>query len=309
MLKTYKYRLYPTKSQSEAIDAMIETHRHLYNNALAERKNSWEEKQEIISGYDQSRAYTQERKVNEYYQQTNSASCGRTLRRLDHAFNDFFRRVKSGEKPGYPRFKGRNRFSSIEFKYGNGMKLKDKGLYVQHIGDIKIRLHRPVEGKIKTGIIKKQAEQYYVCFSVEFTPEFLEPTGHNVGLDMGISKLVITSDGQFFPQPKYLRQMEAKLRCAQRKVARRQNGSNRRRKAVLELQKLHQHVANQRRDMAQAGRQAVKVDPKYTSQICSGCGEIVKKGLSVRIHECPHCNLVLDRDVNAAINILQRALG
>jgi putative transposase len=221
-------------------------------------------------------------------------------------------------------------------------------------------LHRPVEGKIKTGIIKKQAEQYYVCFSVEFTPEFLEPTGHNVGLDMGISKLVITSDGQFFPQPKYLRQMEAKLRCAQRKVARRQKGSNRRRKAVLELQKLHQHVANQRRDMAhkiarelvnsydliamedlnikgmvrnhhlaksisdaswntfmnvltgkaeEAGRQAVKVDPKYTSQICSGCGEIVKKGLSVRIHECPHCNLVLDRDVNAAINILQRALG
>ena len=360
MFKTYKYRLYPSDKQMRAIDVMLETHRYVYNRALAERTTSWEERKESVSWFDQNASYKDQRQTDEYYQKTNFSSCQRTLRRLDKAFRAFFRRVKAGQKPGYPRFKGYGRFDSIEFTYGNGISVKDKALYVQHIGNVKIKLHRPVDGKIKTAIIKRQAGKYYVCFSVEFTPIFLEPTGANVGLDLGISKLVTTSDGQFFEPPKYLRQAERQLRRLQRKIARRKKGSNRRRKAIRELQVLHQHIANQRRDNAhkiarelvnkydliaiedlnvqgmiknhhlaksitdaawstftnilsckaeEAGRTVTKAAPHYTSQMCSGCGEIVKKSLSVRVHKCPFCNLVLDRDINAAINILNKCLG
>jgi len=359
MVKTYKYRLYPGDKQIQAIDAMLETHRHVYNDALAERKTSWEERKESVSYGQQSASYKAARESNEYYQKTNFSSCQRTLRRLDKASKSFFRRVKAGETSGYPRFKGRNRFDSMEFTYNDGVRIKGKVLYVQHIGNIKIKLHRPIDGIIKTGIIKRQAGRYYICFSVEVEVQHLPSTGATVGLDMGVTNLVTTSDGQFFPPPKYLRQSERQLRRLQRKVARRKKGSNRRRKAVLELQRLHQHIADQRRDTAhkiarylvesydiiavenlntqgllknhhlaksiadaswntfintlickaeEAGRTVSKVDPRYTSQVCSGCGEIVKKDLSVRVHDCPYCNLVLDRDVNAARNILNRAL-
>ena len=361
MQKTFKYRLYPTGKQTQAIDETLETHRRIYNNALAERKNSWEERQKSVSYREQSASYKAAREANEYYQRTNFSSVQRTLRRLDKAFKAFFRRVKSGETPGYPRFKGHNRFDSIEFTYSDGVRIRDNGkLYIQHIGEVKIKQHRPITGTIKTVIIKRKAGRYYVCFSVEYQPQPLESSGAVAGIDMGVSNLVATSDGQFFEPPKYLRQSERRLRRQQRKVARRKKGSNRRRKAVRNLQRTHEHIANQRNDTAhkiarklvneydtiavenlntagllknrhlaksiadaawntfiiiltqkaeEAARKVIKVDLRYTSQECFCCGAIVKKDLSVRIHSCPFCGLVLDRDVNAAKNILQKALA
>jgi len=362
MLKTFKYRLYPTRKQIQAIDETLETHRRIYNDALAERKNSWEESQKSVSYGDQSASYKIVRGTNEYYQRTNFSSVQRTLKRLDKAFSAFFRRIKAGEdEPGYPRFKGRNRFDSIEFTYSDGTKIRDNGkLYIQHIGEVKVKWYRPVVGNIRTAIIQRKAGKYYVCFSAECEAQPLEPTGAVIGLDMGISNLVTTSDGEFFESPKYLRQSEHKLRRQQRKVARRKKGSNHRRKAVRVLQRTHGYIANQRKDTAhkiarklvneydiiavedlntsgllrnhhlaksiadaawntfililtskaeEASRRLVKVDPRYTSQECSQCGEIVKKALSVCIHSCPYCGLVLDRDVNAAINILNKAIA
>lgn len=361
MHKTFKYRIYPTGKQAKALDDMITTHRFIYNRALSARKEAWEGRQESVSYSDQSASYKVDRRTNEYYQSTNFNSVQRTLRRLDKVFKAFFRRVKTGEKPGYPRFKGYNRFHSVEFTYDNGIKIRDNGkLYMQHIGEIRLKQHRPIVGTIKTGTIFRKAGRYYICFAAEYEAQPLEPTGAVVGLDMGINKLVTTSDGEFFVPPKYLRQSERKLRRQQRRVSRRKKGSNRRRKAVRNLQRTHEHIRNQRRDTAhkiarklvdtydaiavedlntkgmlknhslaksiadaawntfivilgqkaeEAGRKLIKVDPKYTSQDCSTCGERVKKDLSVRIHSCPYCGLVLDRDINAAKNILQKALA
>lgn len=361
MLKTYKYRLYPTAKQRAAIDDAIDRHRWLYNEALARRRDAYQDRQESLSYYDQSRWLTANRKeADSSYVMLNFSSCQRTLRRLDKAFKAFFRRIKSGDTPGYPRFKAYNRFDSIEYTYNDGVRIKDGKLYAQNIGNIKVKFHRHVDGIIKTAVIRRKADRYYVCFAADCIPKTLEKTGAVVGLDMGISNLVTTSDGKFFAPPKYLRQSEKKLRRIQRMVSRRKKGSNRRRKAVRQLQRLHEHIANQRLDTAhkiaksiidrydivaienlntlglmknhhlaksiadaswniftailsfkaeEAGKQVVKVDPKYTSQLCSNCGEIVKKDLSVRVHDCPHCGISLDRDVNAAINILEKALG
>jgi len=339
---------------------MISRHRWLYNEALAQRKSAYEERQESISYYQQSAWLTSDRKEQDRFVCLNFSSCQRTLRRLDKAFQAFFRRIKSGETPGYPRFKGYNRWNSVEFTYSDGCKIRENGkLYVQNIGELKIKLHRPVNGKIKSLVIKRQAGKYYACFSVEEETKPLPKTGAVVGIDMGVSNFVTTSDGEFFKPPKYLRKSEKKLRRLQRAVARKVKGSKNRRKAVRNLQNCHQHIAGQRRDTShkiarqlvnqydviavedlntpglvknhhlaksimdaawntfililiakavEAGHKVVKVNPRYTSQDCSSCGNRVKKDLSIRIHDCPHCGLNLDRDVNAAINILNRGL-
>ena len=281
------------------------------------------------------------------------------LRRLDKAFKAFFRRVKAGEKPGYPRFKGKGRYDSITFpSYGDGCKLKGNRLYVQHVGQIKIKLHREIAGRIKTVTVRRQADLWFVTFSCEVESHRLPPTGKAVGVDLGIESFAITSDGEFFESARYLRNAERNLKRLQRQVSRRKKGSNRRKKAVQQLARAHMRVACQRRDTAhkvarslvnrydliavedlnirgmlknhhlaksisdagwnlfvtilkakaaEAGRQVVEVDPRNTSQICSGCGEIVPKLLSQRWHSCPHCDTSLHRDVNAAVNILRRA--
>jgi len=360
LLKTYKYKVYPTKKQTIALDDIISKHRWLYNEALGQRKTAYEERQESVSYFQQSAWLTKDRQEQDRFVTLNFSSCQRTLRRLDKAFQAFFRRIKSGDIAGYPRFKGYNRFDSVEYTYSNGCKFRDNGkLYIQNIGEIKIKLHRSIKGVIKTMTIKREAGRYYVCFSVEEIATPLPKAGKVIGIDLGISNFVTTSDNQFFAPPKHLRKSEKKLRRLQRSVSRKTKDSKNRRKSVRNLQRLHGHIASQRNDTAHkiarelvdhndvivvedlntqglvknhhlsksimdaswntfvltliakaeyAGRKVIKVDPKYTSQLCSQCGNIVKKDLSVRIHSCPHCNLILDRDINAARNILARGL-
>jgi putative transposase len=339
---------------------MISKHRWLYNEALGQRKTAYEERQESVSYFQQSALLKIERQEQDRFANLNFSSCQRTLRRLDKAFQAFFRRIKSGDIAGYPRFKGYNRFNSVEYTYSDGCKFRDNGkLYIQNIGEIKIKLHRSIKGVIKTMTIKREAGRYYVCFSVDEMVFTLPKTDNVIGIDLGISNFVTTSDSQFFAPPKHFRKSEKKLRRLQRSVSRKIKGSKTRRKSVRNLQRCHQHIANQRRDTAHkiakklidqygiisvenlntqgliknhhlaksimdaswnifvmiliakaeyAGRKVIKIDPKYTSQLCSQCGNIVKKELSVRIHNCPHCNLILDRDINAARNILARGL-
>ena len=126
MICTYKYRLYPSKKQAQTIDETLNRHRWLYNEALAQRKDGWEQEKKSVSYVTQAKWLTQHRKENETYQNLNVSSCQRTLRRLDKAFCAFFRRVKTGETPGYPRFKGYNRFDSVEFTYSDGIRLRGK---------------------------------------------------------------------------------------------------------------------------------------------------------------------------------------
>jgi putative transposase len=181
----------------------------------------------------------------------NFASCQDVLRRVDKAFQAFFRRVKAGQKAGYPRFKPVTRFHSYTFPmYGNGCKLREHNrLYIQGVGELKVKLHREVAGEIKTVTLTKTCGKWYACFSVILpSPDPLPATGNVTGIDVGISSFAVLSDGTAIKNPRYCQTTQAKLRRVQRKVSRRKKTSNRRKKTVQQLSRVHRHIKNQRRD-------------------------------------------------------------
>jgi putative transposase len=191
----------------------------------------------------------------------NHMSCQDILRRVDKTFQGFFRRIKHGQKAGYPRFKPQSRFHSYTFpKYGNGCKLREnKKLYIMGVGELKVKLHREVTGRIKTVTLTKTCGKWYVCFRVIVPdPSPLLATGTVTGIDVGVSSFAVLSDGTTIKNPRYHQTTQAKLRRAQRKVCRRKKSSNRRRKAVKHLQQVHNHIKNQRNDFHhQVARQLI----------------------------------------------------
>ncbi|HVA90131.1 MAG TPA: transposase, partial [Chloroflexota bacterium] len=168
MHKAFKYRCYANRAQEAALETLLETHRWLYNRALAERKDAWESERRTVRYPEQSGHLKEDRRTNPYLGATNFSSCQATLRRLDRAFSAFFRRLRAGQTPGYPRFRGAGRFDSVEFpKYGDGCRLNDSRAEFQGVGALKLKLHRPVEGTIKTMTIRREAGKWYVVCSCD----------------------------------------------------------------------------------------------------------------------------------------------
>ena len=339
----------------QVINQTIETCRRLYNYFLEDRIYTFKEIKSSVSKIEQINQLPNLKKNNTYYKAVHSQVLQEVAARLDKAYDNFFRRVKSGkEKPGFPKFKGRQHYDSFCYPQ-SGFSIDDNRLVLSKIGAVKIKLHRPIGGSIKTCSIVRKNDKYYACFSCEVEVQVLPVTDSVVGIDVGVADFVITSDGQFFPKVDTYRKAEKHLKYLQRQVNRRVKGSNRRRKAMKLLAKQHEKVANQRKDIAHkvsteliqnndmvahedlqiknmvknhnlaksindaawnklfqflaykasdAGRQVIAVPPYQTSQICSCCGELVPKKLSQRWHDCPYCGLSIQRDVNAAINIL-----
>ena len=359
ILKTYKYRLYPTPSQSRKLDQTVETSRRWYNTCLEERKTAWETEKRSVGKYEQLAKVKEYRKANPYAGQVHSHILQVVVVDLDKSFQGFFRRLEAGEAPGYPRFKGSNRFDSFGLKeYGNGFKIDGRRLRISGIGRIRVRWHRPIEGKIKTVRIRRQAGKWYACFACEVAEQNLPATGKAVGVDVGIHHLLATSENEVVENPRWYRMEQRKLRVIQRRVSRRKMGGSNRRKAVLDLQRQQLHIANSRKDYLEklshhlianydvialedlqiqgmvrnhhlsksildagwgylkmrlvskavdAGREVIFVNPAYTSKTCSSCGAGFENlTLADRWVDCS-CGLSIDRDVNAACNILKRA--
>jgi putative transposase len=174
------------------------------------------------------------------------------LHRLDRAFAACFRRVQAGEQPGYPRFQGRDRYTSFTYpqvgEHG-GATLDGGILSLSKIGRLPLRLHRPLQGTPKTVTISKEADGWYACFSCAEVPtEPLPVTGRETGIDVGLKVFLMTAEGEEVANPRHYRRAERQLARAQRRVSRRKKGSKRRRKAVALLRRKHQHVQRQRRD-------------------------------------------------------------
>lgn len=253
MKRTYKYRAYPTLTQSRALHTQIDEACRLYNAALQERKESWATHRVGVTLYSQSLQLKEIREAGNLGIPHFDAS-KEVLRRVDRAFSVFFRRVKAGEKnPGYPRFRSHNRYDSITFpQYPSGAKIRPTGrLYIQGVGEIKIRWHRkiPIDATIKTLTAKREAGKWFVCFSVEIPdPNKAPELSSAVGIDVGLTTFAVMSDEKEVANPRYYRHAERRLKLVQRKISRRNKYSNRRAKARQELARAHVHVANQRRD-------------------------------------------------------------
>lgn len=395
--KAYKFRLYPSKKLVEKLQWVLDRCRELYNAALQERRDAYEirvkrhpnyyneewrkqaAKECTISLYDQYKDLTEAKTIREEYQDIPIAVLRDPLQRVHRAYQAFFRRVKAGQAPGYPRFQSKGHYDSFTFTDSQGFSLtQDNRLCLYKIGTIKVKMHRPIEGKIKTCTIKREGEHWYVAFSCEIEQEAqYHSSEESVGADLGLLHFATLSTGETIENPRHYRKAEAKLKKLQESLSRKKRGSNRRKKAIKAVAKAHRKVASQRKDFLhkesrrlvtkyqmivfedlqaanlskrpkpkqdengrylpngasakaglnksirdagwsqfvtycrykaeEAGGTVVQVDPKYTSQVCSGCGAVVQKTLEERWHECS-CGCSLDRDHNAAINILRLGL-
>lgn len=244
---TFKFRLYPTKQQAEMLAWTLGSCRELYNAALQERRDAWRINRESINFAGQSAQLVEIKQVRPELNGIYSQVLQDTLHRVDKTFKSFFGRVKRGSKAGFPRFRSRSRYDSFTYPQ-LGFSLHGSHLCLSKIGKVKIKLHRPIEGQIKTLTIKREAGRWYACFSVETETQPLPVRTESVGVDVGLLSFATLSDGTKIDNPRYYREAQKQLRIAQRKVARRKKGSHRRRKAIQLLQRAHAQVRNQRAD-------------------------------------------------------------
>lgn len=255
MKKTFKYRLYPNKQQKEKINQTLETCRILYNSFLAERKETYEKEQKKITCFDQINSLPKRKATNSFLGEVFSQILQDIARKVNKSFQNFFRRIG---KVGYPRFKGKFRYDSFTYPQG-GFKIIQGQLWLSKVGFVNIKLHREIEGIVKTCSIIVKNGKYYACFACEVEPKPLTKTGKKVGIDMGLTSFLTTSSGELKEAPKTYRKAEKDLVKAQRKVSRRIKRSERRKKAVVLLAKQHEKVSNQRKDLAhKLSRELVK---------------------------------------------------
>lgn len=259
MRRSYKFLLRPTSKQVTALEACLEDTRQLYNAALEERREAWRMGRHRVTVYSQGAQLRDIRKSDPERYGRWAHSCERAaVRRLDRAFRAFFRRVKAGEAPGYPRFKGRGWWDSVEWpEHGHGCKWDSvphptvTRVYLMGIGHVRAHQHRPVKGRVKTVTVKRQGARWYVVLSCDDVPaEPLPATGVAAGIDMGVASFLTISDGSHVPNPRYLAASAARVGDAQRDLSRKKRGSKRRRKAVAGVAKLHEKVRRRRLDHA-----------------------------------------------------------
>jgi putative transposase len=258
MRRSYKFLLRPTAHQRAALEACLEDTRQLYNAALEERREAWRMRKANITFYSQDAQLKEIRAADPEQYGRWAFSCERAaIRRLDRAFKAFFRRVKAGEAPGYPRFRGRGWFDSIEWEHKSGAVWDSvphptvTRVKLQGIGHIRAHQHRAVRGTVKTVRAKREGGRWYVILSCDDVPaEPLEPTGATIGIDMGIASFLTTSDGGHVPNPRPLVAAADRLAAAQRALARKKRGSTRRRKTVRKVAALHGKVRRGRLDHA-----------------------------------------------------------
>ncbi|WP_329580281.1 RNA-guided endonuclease InsQ/TnpB family protein [Streptomyces sp. NBC_01361] len=265
MIRAYKFLLRPTVGQQAALGEMLCDHCSLYNGALQERRDAYRHASKTSIKYAMQsaqlkgiRSFDPERQGRWSF-----SSQQATLRRLDRAFAAFFRRIKSGDTPGYPRFRGVNWFDTVDFpKDGDGCRWDSTPhdpvtrVRFQGVGHVKVNQHRPVVGKVKTVSVKREGRKWFVVLTAEQAqPEPLPKTGSTVGIDMGIANFLTDSGGEFVPNPRHGRKAAANLETAQQDLARfgrvrRDKRTKNHQRAVERVATLHRKVRRQRLDHA-----------------------------------------------------------
>jgi len=368
MLKTYRYKLLPSRLQMSRLNTTLKLCAELYNVCLYQRKIGYRDWSRSVSVFDQMKQLPGLKSEFPEYKTVHSQVLQNVVHRCDKSFQSFFRRVETGEKPGFPRYKKPDWFATITYPQ-SGWKIEGNHVILSKIGTVKMKYHRkiPVNGAVKTvSITKDRCGDWFVCFSVDLpdpAPRKLDRS-KSVGIDVGLEKFAVMSDGTYIKNPRHIRAAEDKLKRLHKLVSRKQHGSRNRKKAIEKLNRgyrklirrridyLHKHaskivtkydvIAFEKLNIKnlvrsnwlsksihdgswntftsivsykarEAGKKIVFVDPKYTSQICSRCGTVTKHSLSERRFICKNsdsnCNFSIDRDLNAAVNIRNRAFA
>ncbi|MFE4618994.1 RNA-guided endonuclease InsQ/TnpB family protein [Streptomyces sp. NPDC056747] len=262
MIRVYKFRLRPTTRQARALGEMLRDHCSLYNAALQERRDAYRHASKTNIKYAGQSAQLKEIRAFDPDRQGrwSFSSQQATLRRLDKAFDAFFRRVRAGLTPGYPRFKGVGHFDTVLFpKDGDGCRWdstpgdRQTRVRLQGVGHVRTHQHRPVRGRVKTISVKREGKHWYVVLACDEVPtEPLPASGSIIGIDMGVTHFLTTSNGEHFENPRYLKASADALTVAQQRLStfpkRTRSRSKKHRAAVRKIAKLHGRIRRQRRD-------------------------------------------------------------
>jgi putative transposase len=368
MKLAFKYRLYPNKEQTQKLEGVFWFCRAVYNDALRERIDCYERTGNTLT-YNQQSAELPEVKrlfpteTADIYSQT----LQQVLKQLDGSYQHFFRKCKAGSgKPGFPRFKNADRFHSIHFPQCNlqtgGVKrlANDKVKIYGIPGEIKTVWHRPIQGRCKVVTISKKSGKWFLIASCDDVPlNILPATGKTIGIDMGLNSFITTDTGKKYVANKPYHTAKQKLAYWNRQLATKKRGSNNRKRAKHQLNKVYEKITNVRNDSQhklakqlitendviiveklniqkmmtsdnhavkkenitdaswgnfralltykaeRAGRKVIEVNPANTSKMCSCCGNLKELTLADRTYHCEVCGLHMDRDQNAALNILR----
>jgi putative transposase len=247
-MKAYKFKLKLNQHFQAGCERTLELCRELYNAGLQERRDAWEMCGESANFATQCAQLPDIKELRPELKDVHSQVLQATLKKLHRAFENFFRRVKRGEEPGYPRFKSRDRFDSFCYPQA-GFRLEGNKLHLSKIGSCRLRLSRKIEGTIKTCTIKREASGWFAIFAVEENQcRFLSRTGKKVGIDVGLNSFATLSTGEQIENPRWFRQSEERLAAAQRRLQTKKRGSNKRKAARRRVSKVHEKIRNQRQD-------------------------------------------------------------
>lgn len=374
MRKSYKFRIYPNRRQERRLIQTLHGLRLLYNAALEQRRLAWRYNKKNLTVYEQINELPELRRAFPEYREIYAQVLQDVLKRVDNAFKLFFRRLKNRNgKAGYPRYKNESRYDSFTYPqaYNGSVKFQGNRVWLSKIGSIRIKMHRQIQGNVKTVTVKHEGNHWYVIVSCDNIPKILlPPSNKKVGIDLGLINYATLSDGTTIENPRHLKRSLTKLKDAQRQLSKKTKGTSAYRKVKERVAKIHRKITNQRRDFLhklsrklineygtivienlevkrllqlkngcrkqtkalhreinaagwsmfvsfllykaeEAGRRIIQVDPAGTTRTCSRCGYMYPDHLplSQRVFKCPKCGLKIDRDYNAAINILHKGLG
>jgi len=357
MLISYKHRAYPDAITESRLTVALDTCRWLYNKLLEECNTAREHgiaptmrgtQARIVTLKDENpslkRVYSKVLQMVNYTLWSNIAALSQTK--------------KKGRKIGKLRFKSASRYRTLNYNQ-SGFKIDREHSTVtfSKIGILPFTMHRPYTGKVKGVLITHSDNRWYVIIQAEQEVSVSKREGRSVGIDVGLNSFAVDSNGVAIENPRFYEHSLPRIKRLQRSIARKQRFSQNWKKAKSKLEKVYDHITNQKKDFLHklsrqyvdtytaicvedlnikglkekgnstglhrsihdaswgrfysylaykaesAGTELIKVDPRNTSQMCSNCGSIVKKTLSERVHRCPYCGFVAERDYNAAVNI------